>query len=101
MTVTTNVDLLKEYIKTLIATEIVFPGVLPRKWGTTFSSDELEAIYLCLNTIIQMADPITYAGLIEEFAQVNDKSYLHGFLCSYWRSIVRLVNDLPVYAHQD
>lgn len=91
-----NVDLLKEYIKTLIASEVVFPGTLPRQWGKEFSKAELKDINLGLKMILRMADPGTDKDLIREFRRVDESgTYIHWFLCNNWRKIVQLMAEYP------
>lgn len=91
-----NVDLLKEYIKTLIASEVVFPGTLPRQWGKEFSKDELEDINLGLKLILRMADPSIDKDLLREFKRVDASgTYIHWFLCNHWRKIVQLMAEYP------
>ena len=95
LTNTSQTTLLKEYIKTLIATEVVFPGLLPRQWGKEFSKAELQAIYLGLKFVINTANPQIRKALILEFMSV-DESTLHWFLCNFWRDIVDMMKEEPI-----
>ncbi|MVM32457.1 hypothetical protein GO755_20600 [Spirosoma sp. HMF4905] len=96
MTTPSNAYLLKEYIKTLLATEVVFPGILPRRWGNEFTRAELQAIYFGLAFVIKTADPITQRTLIDDFCRVQGPNLkLHWFLGAYWRDIVQLLKDYP------
>lgn len=91
-----NIDLLKEYIKTLIASEVVFPGTLPRKWGKEFTKAELEDINLGLKMILRMADPTVDKALLREFKRVDESgAYIHWFLYNNWRKVVQLMGDYP------
>ncbi|MVM32199.1 hypothetical protein GO755_19280 [Spirosoma sp. HMF4905] len=94
-----NIDLLKEYIKTLIASEVVFPGTLPRQWGKEFTKAELEDVNIGLKMILRIADPITDKALIREFKRVDESgAYIHWFLYNNWRKIVQLMADYPYLA---
>jgi hypothetical protein len=94
-----NIDLLKEYIKTLIADEVVFPGTLPRKWGKEFSKAELEDINLGLKMILKVADPGLDKALLREFKRVDESgAYIHWFLYNNWRKVVQLMGEYPYLA---
>ena len=96
MATQTNVDLLKEYIKTLFASDVIFPGILPRKWGQEFSKPELTAIYLVLKFLLKTANPETHRLLINEFRRIEDPStHLHWFLGNFWQQIIDLLNMHP------
>lgn len=91
-----NIDLLKEYIKTLIASEVVFPGTLPRQWGKEFTKAELEDINLGLKIILRMADPSLDKTLLQEFKRVDESgTYTHWFLYNNWRKVVQLMGEYP------
>ncbi|WP_460916055.1 hypothetical protein, partial [Spirosoma areae] len=88
----TNTDLLKEYIKTLHATEVVFPRILPRQWGNEFRQTELQAIYFGLKFVLKGANRKTQKGLIEEFTKVEEPDIqLHWFLRDHWKEVVALM----------
>ncbi|WP_179950490.1 hypothetical protein [Spirosoma aerolatum] len=88
----TNVSLLKEYIKTLVATEVEFPGVLPRGWGNEFTRTELSAIYFTLKFVLKSAEPKTRLILMDAFKNVNHPGMnMHWFLCDFWSEIVPLL----------
>ncbi|GAB4025106.1 hypothetical protein [Spirosoma gilvum] len=92
MNTKTNVSLLKEYIKTLVATEVEFPGVKARSWGNEFSRTELSAIYFTLKFVLKTADPKTKAILLDAFRTVNHPGMnMHWFLCDFWPEIVPLL----------
>ncbi|QMW04560.1 hypothetical protein [Spirosoma foliorum] len=84
----TNTGLLKEYIKTLIATEVEFPGVLPRGWGNEFSRSELDSIHYTLSFVLTTASPQTASSLLFAFRGTNNT---HWILCNYWPEIVPLL----------
>ncbi|GAB4038871.1 hypothetical protein [Spirosoma gilvum] len=89
----TNLYLLKQYIKTLVAAELDFPDVLPRHFGDEFSRSELQAIYFSLSFIIKQAHPKTNKLLITEFNELDESVlYLHWFLCDFWRELVPLIH---------
>ncbi|GAB2579507.1 hypothetical protein [Spirosoma areae] len=88
----TTTDLLKEYIKTLLATEVVFPGILPRQWGHEFSQTELEAVYFGLKFVLERANRKTPKVLLEEFNKIEEANIqLHWFLQDHWEEIVKLM----------
>lgn len=89
-----NIHLLKEYIKTFIATEVVFPGIPPRQWGVTFSHSELAAIYNGLNVVIRKVHPLQERAMIAAFEQIDalKPMDLHWFLSDYWREIVAILS---------
>ena len=92
MNTQTNVRLLKEYIKTLVATEVDFPGVLPRSWGNEFSRKELTAIYFTLKFVLQSANVKTQAPLMKAFRSVHDPGMnMHWFLCDFSTEIIPLL----------
>ena len=95
-----NVDLLKEYIKTLIAAEVIFPGILPRQWGNEFSRTELQAIHFTLKFVLKTADdPQTRESLAKAYKQVEEPDLnLHWFLCDFWEDIVPLLIKYPYSA---
>ncbi|MVM28522.1 hypothetical protein GO755_00660 [Spirosoma sp. HMF4905] len=87
-----NTNLLKEYIKTLVATEVDFPGILPRQWGNEFSRSELVAIHFTLKFVLETDKLKTGAVLLREFKNVNYTAMnLHWFLCDFWPEIVPLL----------
>ncbi|GAB4009776.1 hypothetical protein GCM10028808_19230 [Spirosoma migulaei] len=93
-----NPDLLKEYIKTLIATDVVFPGILPRQWGNDFNRVELQVIHFTLKFILKTADPKTKKVLIEAFKKVEEHDLsLHWFLCDFWEAIVPILIKYPYW----
>ncbi|GAB4023656.1 hypothetical protein GCM10028808_74540 [Spirosoma migulaei] len=92
-----NIYLLKEYIKTFLATEIVFPGILPRQWGTDFTRSELDGIYFALKFVIHKAHPLQDRPMILAFEQMDelDNLNLHWFLSDYWRELVVILRLYP------
>ncbi|MVM40389.1 hypothetical protein GO730_26580 [Spirosoma sp. HMF3257] len=92
-----NIYLLKEYIKTFLATEIVFPGILPRQWGTDFTCSELDAIYFALKFVIRKAHPLQDRSMILAFEEMEefDDLNLHWFLSDHWRELVIILNLYP------
>ncbi|WP_460954315.1 hypothetical protein [Spirosoma litoris] len=92
-----NIYLLKEYIKTFIATDFVFPGILPRQWGHEFTSSELKGIYFGLNFVLLKAHPLQDIDMIDAFNYVEESNLatLHWFLCDYWETIVVLLKFYP------
>lgn len=97
MTSPININLLKEYIKTFIATEVVFPGVAPRQWGAEFSASELKAIYTGLKFVIRKAHPLQDRAMIAAFEQIDasESTNLHWFLYDYWREVVVILRLFP------
>lgn len=97
MTHLKNIQLLKEYIKTLIATEVVFPGILPRRWGNEFSRSELTAIYIGIKLILNMAHPLRDIDMLDAFSQIDESEPIgmHWFLCEYWEDLVPLLGLYP------
>lgn len=92
----TNTDLLKEYIKTLIASEVVFPGILPRQWGREFSRMELHTIYFTLAFVVRTADPVRHELLLTEFMRIGESDHnVHWFLCEFWRDLTPLLSQYP------
>ncbi|MVM32488.1 hypothetical protein GO755_20770 [Spirosoma sp. HMF4905] len=88
--------MLKEFIKTLVATEVVFPGVLPRGLGHEFSSSEIDAIYFGLKFIIPKAHPFQNRDMIDAFEQIDDPTMeIHWFLSDYWQTIVAILTSYP------
>lgn len=88
----TNVKLLKEYIKTLVATDVEFPGILPRSWGNEFSRTELTAIYFTLKFVIKSANPKTQVPLLMAFKNVHHPGMnMHWFLCDFSAEIIPLL----------
>lgn len=93
-----NTDLLKEYIKTLIATDVVFPGIMPRQWGNEFNRMELQAIRFTLKFVLKTADPKTRNVLAEAFKKVEEHDVsLHWFLCDFWEVIVPILLKYPYW----
>ncbi|GAB4023878.1 hypothetical protein EXU85_13505 [Spirosoma sp. KCTC 42546] len=92
-----NIHLLKEYIKTFIATEVVFPGIPPRQWGAEFSRSELNAIYVGLKFVIKKAHPLQDRAMIAAFEQIDESESLnlHWFLYDYWREVVIILGLYP------
>ncbi|GAB4020109.1 hypothetical protein EXU85_24605 [Spirosoma sp. KCTC 42546] len=92
-----NIHLLKEYIKTFIATEVVFPGVLPRQWGVAFSPSELNAMYAGLKFVIRKAHPLQDKAMIAAFEQIQEAKALdlHWFLYDYWHEVVAILGFYP------
>ncbi|GAB4023419.1 hypothetical protein GCM10028808_73820 [Spirosoma migulaei] len=91
-----NIYLLKEYIKTLVTTEVVFPGVVPRSLEHEFSHFELEAIYFGLTFVIKKAPPNLDDEMIAAFEQIDDPQMnIHWFLIDYWQKIVPLLAEYP------
>ena len=88
----TNVSLLKEYIKTLVATEVEFPGVMPREWGNEFTRNELSALYFTLKFVLKSAEPKTRLILMDAFKNVHHPGMnMHWFLCDFWPEIAPLL----------
>ncbi|GAB4019209.1 hypothetical protein GCM10028808_56180 [Spirosoma migulaei] len=90
-----KVDLLKEYIKTHIATQIVFPGVVPRRWGQNYTSMEIACLYQHLAYVVETANLATNQRLVEEFARL-DPNHIHWFLGEFWRELVPLIDACQV-----
>ncbi|QDK79584.1 hypothetical protein EXU85_13615 [Spirosoma sp. KCTC 42546] len=92
-----NIHLLKEYIKTFIATEVVFPGIPPRQWGAEFSRLELNAIYSGLRFVIKKAHPLQDRAMLAAFEQIDESESLnlHWFLYDYWREVVTILGLYP------
>ncbi|QMW04532.1 hypothetical protein [Spirosoma foliorum] len=92
-----NVHLVKEYIKTFIATDVVFPGTPPRKWGVEFSRSELNAIYSGLKFVIRKAHPLQDRAMISAFEEIHESvpMDLHWFLYDYWREVVFILDLYP------
>ncbi|MVM29713.1 hypothetical protein GO755_06695 [Spirosoma sp. HMF4905] len=92
-----NIHLLKEYIKTLIATEVVFPGIPPRQWGSEFSQSELNAIYFGLKFVIRKAHPLQDMVMIMAFEQIEESEplELHWFLSDHWRELSTILRLYP------
>lgn len=97
-----NNYLLKEYIKTLIAEEVLLPSIQPRGWSHEFSRFELQAIYANLRFVIATANPRPRQLLLEEFSQIEDPTVnMHWFLNHFWNEIeemlVRPTDPLHLY----
>lgn len=92
-----TIHLLKEYIKTFIATEVVFPGVPPRQWGVAFSPSELNAIYAGLKFVIRKTHPLQDKAMIAAFDQIDESKALdlHWFLYDYWHEVVTILGFYP------
>ncbi|MVM28469.1 hypothetical protein GO755_00390 [Spirosoma sp. HMF4905] len=92
-----NIYLLQEYIKTFIATQVVFPGILPRQWGSQFSQLELNAIHAGLKFVVKKAHPLQDRSMILAFEQIQESESLslHWFLCDYWRELVIILKLYP------
>lgn len=87
-----NTTLLKEYIKTLVVTEVDFPGIQPRKWGNEFSRTELQAIHFTLKFVLKTASPKIAPILLNAFKDVDHPGMnMHWFLCDFWPEIVPLL----------
>jgi hypothetical protein len=93
----TNTVLLKEYIKTLIAAEVEFPGILPRSWGNEFSRSELEAIRFTLSFVLKTATPQADPSLLGicKSANMSDTN-MHWVLCNFWPQIVPLLTQTTI-----
>ncbi|GAB4043406.1 hypothetical protein [Spirosoma litoris] len=93
-----NIYLLEEYIKTLIVTEVVLPGIVPRRWGHEFCRSELKGIYGGLKFVIKRACPLLDSHMVETFEQIEESNpiAMHWFLCAYWEKLVVL---LAFYTH--
>ncbi|MVM30153.1 hypothetical protein GO755_08915 [Spirosoma sp. HMF4905] len=94
---TININLLKEYIKTLIATEVVFPGIVPRQWGNEFTRLELQVIHSTLKFVLRTANNTQNPkALIDAVRQVEKPDLnLHWFLCDHWEAIVSILIKYP------
>lgn len=92
-----NIELLKEYIKTLVVTNVVFPDVLPRQWDNDFSRTEIQAIYLTLKFVLLTgAGNQTKESLVKALKQVEEPNLnLHWFLYEYWEIIVPILTRYP------
>ena len=91
--------LLKEYIKTMVASRPIFPGILPRKWEKGFSDAELHEIYQSLKSVIKLANPYTQESLIREFESFDySPQYLRWYLDRFWREVVDLMTAEPTLA---
>lgn len=92
-----NVYLLKEYIKTFMATDVVFPGIPPRKWGVDFNRFELNAIYMGLKCVIGKAHPLQDRVMILAFERMDESEWLdlRWFLSDYWREVVFILSLFP------
>ncbi|GAB4020154.1 hypothetical protein GCM10028808_60350 [Spirosoma migulaei] len=97
MYLTKNIHLLQEYIKTFFATQVVFPGILPRQWGTPFSQSELSAIHFGLKFILDKAHPLQDRSMILAYDQIQETESLdlHWFLSDYWRELSILLKLYP------
>ncbi len=92
MTTQPNVNLLKQYITTLIAPEAIFPGIAPRTFDNEFSRTELEAIYFCLSFIIKQVNPVKHRALITSFKRVRKPNLaMHCFLRAFWRQLISII----------
>ena len=92
-----NIQLLKEYIKTLLATDVIFPGIMPRRWGNEFARSELNAIYLGLSYILNKAHPLRDIDMLAAFAQIDasEPIAMHWFLCEHWEDLVPILALYP------
>ena len=89
-------ELLKEYVKTLAASECVLPGVGPRQWGKEFSRSELDSIYSCLKFLLKTANPAVEKVLIDDFREIGKPGmYLHWFVFRHWQDIIQLLVTHP------
>lgn len=87
-----NIELLKQYIKTLIAPDAIFPGIAPRQFENEFSRTELEAIYFCLTFVVKQANPVNHQALISGFKRVHKPNLaMHWFLRAFWRQLVSII----------
>jgi hypothetical protein len=90
-------DLLKEYIKTFFASKPVFPGILPRQWGKSFTDDELYQVYTALKAVLKQADPYSRESLIREFEQFTySPQYLRWYIRRFWPEIVELMLEKSI-----
>ncbi|WP_080056325.1 hypothetical protein [Spirosoma aerolatum] len=94
MAVYPGLELLKQYIKTLVANNNMFPDVFPRPYGHEFSRAELQAIYYSLFLIMNRANSETNRLMIARF-QTLDEPYihLHWFLFDFWQELVPLITQ--------
>ena len=89
-------ELLKEYVKTLAASECILPGVSSRQWGKEFSRAELDSIYSCLMYLLKTANPAVEKVLIDDFREIGKPGmYLHWFVFRHWQAIIQLLTTHP------
>ena len=94
---TNQLNLLKEYIKTFFESKPVFPGVLPRQWGESFSDDELYEVYTALKLVLKQTDPYSRESLIREFEELTyTPQYLRWYVGKFWHEIVEIMLEKPI-----
>ncbi|WP_020595794.1 hypothetical protein [Spirosoma panaciterrae] len=94
MAVYPSFELLKQYIKTLVAIDNVFPDVFPRQYGHEFSRAELQAIYYSLFLLMHRANSETNQLMLARFHALNEPYInLHWFLFDFWQELVPLITQ--------
>ncbi|MBN8824392.1 hypothetical protein [Spirosoma sp.] len=94
MAVYPGVALLKQYIKTLVANDSIFPDVIPRQYGHEFSRAELQAIYYSLFLIMDRAKSESNQLLMARFKTLDEPYInLHWFLFDFWQELVPLITQ--------
>ncbi|QMW04533.1 hypothetical protein [Spirosoma foliorum] len=94
-----NVDLLKEYIRTLMSPQIVLPGILPRGWGEEFTRPELQTIQYTLKFVLQTGFILQNTKVLVDALEQFEKTDLplHWFLYLHWETIVPLLVKSPLH----
>ncbi|GAB4044008.1 hypothetical protein [Spirosoma litoris] len=94
-----NIDLLKEYIRTLMSPQVVLPGTLPREWGDEFTRPELQTIQYTVKFVLQTGfirqNTIALVDALEQFEKTDLQ--LHWFLYRHWETIVPLLVKGPLH----
>ncbi|WP_020601897.1 hypothetical protein [Spirosoma spitsbergense] len=86
--------LLKEYIKSLVATQRIFPNIIPRPFGKDYTRSELNTIYQALKTALERPHPAINKQLVLDFKKIGTpKRYLHWFLGRHWEALVDILTE--------
>lgn len=86
----TELNTLKEYMKTLIVTQSVLTETKPREWGKGFSTFEINRAYDALRSIVKQDDYLsTEFDLFYIYESRLER--LYWFLVNFYREIVDLI----------
>lgn len=86
--------LLKEYIKSLVATQRIFPNIMPRPFGKDYTRSELNTIHQALKTALETPHPAINKQLVLDFKKIGTpKRYLHWFLGRHWEALVDILTE--------
>jgi hypothetical protein len=93
--------LLKEYIKSVVATQRIFPDIVPRPLGKNYTRSELNTIYHALKIVLETPHPAISTQLWADFKQIGSPMrYLHWFLCRHWEALVEILTEAEPWVYR-